>query len=184
MMKKIIVLSILLHSFLVFAQEPPKMPKYIAKNDANIFYYDLAEVVEKVKIKKNQIGNATKKALRIYNDKIKDISFLNFQKLQELEIVVNSFGEQASRDRDLAINLRKQITETIIPIRDSIEKKEKILNKTLEGVLSKKQFKKWSKHQRNKKRDLKPKPPKNNTNNQPQSPMRNNRRRGMGSRNF
>jgi hypothetical protein len=178
-MKKIIILSILLQNFLVTAQEPPKMQKYIAKNAANIFYYNLAEVVEKVKIKKDEIGNTTKKELRIYNDKVKDISFLNFQKLQELDFVVNSMGEKASSDRDLAIKIRKQITDTILPIRDSIEKNEKELNKNLKNILSAKQFKKFKKYQKNKKKSLLPKPPKSN-NNQMASPMRNGNGRGRG----
>jgi hypothetical protein len=182
-MKKVIVLIIILQSFLLIGQEPPKMPKYNAKNSANIFYYDLGEAVEKIKIKKDEIGNITKKALRVYNDKVKKTSFLNFQKLQELEVLVNTKGEQAMLDRDLGMEIRRQMQETILPIRDSIKKNEEELNKTLKVVLSKKQYKKWLKHQNNKKKELLPKRPQSNNNSAP-PPMQNNRQRGMGRGGF
>ena len=79
MKKSLLYFLVFFINSVVFSQEPPKMPKFIAKNAANIFYYDSNEVVEKVKIKKDEIENQTKKSLRIYNNKIKDISFLNSQ---------------------------------------------------------------------------------------------------------
>lgn len=180
-MKNIILIIIVLQSFFAIGQEAPKMPKYIAKNEANIFYYDLDEVVEKAKIKKEKTESLTKKELRIYNNKIKDISFLNFQKLNELDLVVNSIGEKArsSSDRDLILKIRKQIQETITPIRDSINKNEKILNTSLKNILSKKQFKKFIKHQKNKKKSLRPKPPQSQNQNNTR-PMRSNRGRRGG----
>lgn len=184
-MKKIIVLIIILQSFFTIGQEAPKMPKFNAKNSANIFYYELDEVVEKIKIKKDEIESATKKSLRIYNNKIKDISFLNFQKLNDLDLIVNSLSEQAYSDRELVLNVRKKIQEIITPIRDSINKNEKALNATLKDVLSKKQFKKFIRYQKEKKKSLRPKPPKQNQQNS--SPMRNNRgnrRGGMGRGGF
>ncbi|QNM86832.1 hypothetical protein H9W90_06910 [Polaribacter pectinis] len=180
MKKSLIIILVFLINFVAFSQEAPKMPKYIAKNAANIFYYDSNEVIDKIKVKKDEIGNLTKKSLRVYNNKIKDVSFLNFQKLQDLEMVVNTLGEQASSDRDLAMKLRKQIEETIIPIRDSVKKNEDKLNKSLKDVLSKKQYKKWLKYQKKKKQELLPKPPKSN-NNQNQSSM-GNRNRSRGGR--
>ena len=184
MKKSLLIILVFFTSFISYAQEPPKMPKYNAKNQANIFYYDLGEALDKSKIKKDEIGNATKRALRIYNDNVKKISFLNFQKLQDIELLVNSMGDQVYKDRDVAMKVGKQIRETILPIRDSIDESEKELNKTLEGLLSKKQYKKWLKHQRNKKKELLPEQPKNNNNNQTQSPMRSGRGRGMGRGGF
>ncbi|MCI2227759.1 hypothetical protein MC378_01180 [Polaribacter sp. MSW13] len=158
-MKKILVLIIIFQSILAFAQEAPKMIKFNAKNAANIFYYDLDEVPSKIKVKKDEVKNSTKKALRVYNDKVKNISFLNFQKLQELELFVNTIGKQARSNPDLAMNIRKKIELTILPIRDSIKKNEEKLNQTLESFLSKKQNKKWIKYQKKKKRSLLPKQP-------------------------
>ena len=40
-MKKIVIILLVFQSFLLNAQEPPKMLKYNAKNAANIFYYQI-----------------------------------------------------------------------------------------------------------------------------------------------
>ena len=95
----------------------------------------------KLKVKKEKVKNITRKALISYNNKIKDISFLNFQKLRELETLINSVGDQVRGNPDLGRKLRKNIEIVILPIRDSIEIHEKKLNTALETVLSKKQYK-------------------------------------------
>jgi len=46
-MKKTILLLLVFQSFLLIAQEPPKMLKYNAKNAANIFYYNIDEIPKK-----------------------------------------------------------------------------------------------------------------------------------------
>ena len=180
-MKKILILLLLLQGLLLNAQQPPKMLKYNAKNAANIFYYQVDEVIDKVKIKKDKTENATRIALRAYNNKIKDISFLNSQKLNELESVINSLGDQIRTNPDIGRRLRKNIETLILPIRDSIEKFEKKLNGSLNIVLSKKQYKKWVKFQKNEKRKLLPKRPKNTNVRAPTNRRRN--RGGMGRRN-
>jgi hypothetical protein len=177
-MKKIIILFLAFQSFLLMAQEPPKMLKYSAVNAANIFYYQIDEVPGKIKVKKEKIENATKSALRKYNNKIKDISFLNSQKLKDLEVMVNAVGNQARTNPDLGRKLRKSIETTILPIRDSIDKFEKTLNGTLVTVLSKKQYKKWIKYQKNEKRKLLPKRPKRSS----APPTNRTRRGGRGGR--
>ena len=160
MMKKLILIILLLNSYLFLAQEPPKMLKYVAKNAANIFYYDLEEAPKKVKIKKDKTKNATLKALRVYNSKVKDISFLNSFKLNELEILVNSVGKQARTNPEIGQKIRSQIRKTILPIRDTIGKLELNLNNSLKDILSEKQFKKWKRYQEKVKKELLPKQPK------------------------
>ena len=49
-MKKIVIILLVFQSFLLNAQEPPKMLKYNAKNAANIFYYQIDEIPKKIKI--------------------------------------------------------------------------------------------------------------------------------------
>lgn len=177
-MKTIIRVIILLQSIIINAQEAPKPIKYEAKVDANVFYYDISEVIEKLKIKKQETEKATQKELRVYNNKVSDISFLNFQKFQELEILVNSVGNDIVKQPDLRIELRKKMDLVILPIRDSIHKNEQLLNNNLNTILSKSQFKKWIKYQKKKKENLRPKPSRNN-NSQSTSPPpnRSNRRR-------
>lgn len=183
-MKKILIILALFISYFSFGQEAPEMPKYIAKNAANLFYYNLTEVQKKVKIKDAIVEAKASKVFREYNDKVKDLSFLNFSKLQELELTINTLGNELYTNRELAEKVTKRIEIIILPIRDSIAKNEKILNGTLKEFLSKRQFKKWLKYQKKEKRKLIPKPPKSANNNPPSS--MNNRRRssGMGGRRY
>ena len=182
-MRNTILLLFLFQGFLLSAQEPPKMLKYDAEDSANIFYYQLDEVQKKIKIKKEKVKNVTRKALISYNNKIKDISFLNFQKLRELETLINSVGDQVRGNPDLGRKLRKNIEIVILPIRDSIEIHEKKLNTTLETVLSKKQYKRWIKYQRKQKRNLLPERPRSTNQNVP-SNMNRRSSRGRSNRRF
>lgn len=179
MMKNILVFLFLLCVTILKAQEGPDLPKYNAKNAANLFYYNLSEVPEKIKVKKDVIENKTLKALRNYNYKVKKISFLKTPELTDLEVTVNTLGKKLYTDRDLAQKIRKRIENLIIPLRDTIAVYEKSLNDTLQSFLSKKQNKKWLKYQKAQKRKLLPKRPKNR-NNTAAPPTNMNRRRGGG----
>ena len=184
-MKKLLIVLALFISYFSFGQEAPEFPKYIAKNAANIFYYNYAEVPEEIKVKDDVTKNKTFASLRVYNTKIKKISFLNTPKLQELELTINSLGTQLYSNRELAEKISKRVESTVLPIRDSIVVHEKALNDDLKSFLSKRQFKKWLKYQRSEKRKLLPKAPKRQA--APPSNMNNRRRRGgqgMGGRRY
>ena len=104
-----------------------------------------------------------------------------------MELTINSLGTQLYSNRDLAEKVRKKVEITVVPIRDSIVVHEKTLNDDLKSFLSRKQFKKWLKYQREQKRKLLPKAPKRQMA-APSSGMNNNRRRrgssGMGGRRY
>ena len=170
-MKKTVLLLLVFQSFLLNAQEPPKMLKYNAKNAANIFYYNIDEIPKKIKLKSEALKKITTKELRNYNSKIKNISFLNFQELRELEVLVNTIGEQSRTNPDLRRKLRKNIEMVILPIRDSVAKFEETINSAFKTVLSKKQYKKWIKYQKNVKRELLPKRPRNTSARPPSNGM-------------
>ena len=181
-MKKTLIILVLFISSISFGQEAPEFPKYNANNAAKIFYYNFSEVPKKIKVKDEILKNKTIKVIRVYNDKIKKISFLKTPKLQEIQLTVNSLGNQLYSNRDLAEKVRAKVEKTILPIRDSITVHEKTLNDNLKSFLSKKQFKKWLKYQRAEKRKLIPKRPSNNS-----APPQNMSRRngqGMGGRRY
>ena len=175
-MKKIVIILLVFQSFLLNAQEPPKMLKYNAKNAANIFYYQIDEIPKKIKVKSEDLKKITIKELRTYNSKVKNISFLNFQELRDLEDLVNTVGEQSRTNLELRRKLRKNIEMIILPIRDSVAKFEETINSSFKTVLSNKQYKKWIKYQKNVKRELLPKRPRNTSARPPTNRM--NRRRG------
>ena len=147
------------------------MLKNNAKNAANIFYYNIDEIPKKIKVKSEALKKITTKELRNYNSKIKNISFLNFQELRELEVLVNTIGEQSRTNPDLRRKLRKNIEMVILPIRDSVAKFEETINSAFKTVLSKKQYKKWIKYQKNVKRELLPKRPRNTSARPPSNGM-------------
>lgn len=184
-MKKALIGLFLLLNYFSFAQEAPEFPKYNAKNAATIFYYNFSEVPKKIKVKKDSTKDKTIAALRLYNDKIKKISFLNTPKLQEIELTINTLGKQLYSNRDLAAQVRKKVELTVLPVRDSVAVHEKVLNEYLESFLSKRQYKKWLKYQRAEKRNLIPKPPRREAA-PPQSMNRNRNRnrQGMGGRRY
>lgn len=186
-MKYRIFILFFMISFVGFSQsEPPKMPKYVSKNAAGIFYYNINDTYDKLKLKDETKKSLVSKIIRNYNDEIKKISFLNTPKLAEVDLTVNSVGEQAFRDRDLANKVRKMIEESVMPVRDSVIAKEKKLNTELESVLSAKQYKKWLRYQRSEKEKLLPKAPQNNQQQNNGGMMQRNMRGmgGMGGRRF
>ena len=184
-MKKFSIILVLFISYFSFAQDTPDFPEYNAKNAASIFYYNFSEVPEEIKVKDDVTKSKTVKWLRLYNDKIKKISFLNSLKLQELELSINSLGKRLYSDRNLASKVTKRVETIISPIRDSIDIHEKTLNDNLKSFLSKRQFRKWLKYQKSQKRKLLPKAPKRQSS---PPPSMNRRRRGnqqgMGGRRY
>jgi hypothetical protein len=184
-MKKSLIIFVVFISYFSFAQDVPEFPEYNAKNAANIFYYNFSEVPDEIKVKDAITKSKTLNTLRIYNDEIKRISFLNTPKLQELELTINSLGKQLYSNRELAASVTKKVEITILPIRDSIDIHEKTLNNNLKSFLSKKQFRKWLKYQKEEKRKLLPEQPKRQ-NNPPPSMNRRGRgnQQGLGGRRY
>jgi len=162
-MKKIFLLLVLFQTFFLTAQSA----SFNASDASGIFYYNVKEVVNKSKIKKDNIKLITTNAIRKYNDKIKEISFLNSFKFKELETLINGISKDASTlSEDQRMNLRSKIEEIIVPIRDSVVKYEKTLNDKLEQSLSEKQNRKWLKYQKQQKRKLIPEDTRQRPNNQ------------------
>jgi hypothetical protein len=184
-MKKFSIILLLFLSYSSFAQDTPDFPEYNAKNAANIFYYNFSEVPEEIKVKDEVTKSKTLNSLRLYNDKIKKISFLNSLKLQELELTINSLGKRLYADRNLASKITKRVEIIISPIRDSIDIHENNLNDHLKSFLSKRQFRKWLKYQKSEKRKLLPEAPKRRSNPPPNMNRRRRRgQQGMGGRRY
>lgn len=136
-----------------------EIKKFSASDVAGIFYYDIEEIIKKLKLKDENKQAIAIKALKDYNLKIKEISFLNSKKFSDLDVVVNSLRQ--ANDREASVETRKKVGELIGPIKDEIRENERQLNETLESILSEKQQKKWLKYQKNKKESLQPKRPDN-----------------------
>lgn len=141
---------------------------------AGIFYYDVEEVVMKIKIKNQSSQNLVQKALRDYNFKVKEIAFLNSDKFKDLDEAMNSLKRVNRRQGNRNLNnvedienpitnkrdgVRGKVQNIIGPVRNEIREHEELLNEILENTLSEKQNKKWLKYQKKKKDSLRPKEP-------------------------
>ncbi|MFY9241699.1 MAG: hypothetical protein WAO74_01585 [Polaribacter sp.] len=198
-MKNIILLLTLLTSTFIYAQRggggmgggrpqqnqnrqqgtEREVKEFNASDVAGIFYYDVAEVIKKIKVKDDEIKASTSKALKEYNFKIKEISFLNSDKFKDVDVLMKSsranrgFRQRSSNNNTdqqpkEVDSLRIKVNKIIRPISRDVNNNEEILNESLKSILSEKQFKKWLKYQENIKEELAPKKPERNNNNRGQ----------------
>lgn len=186
-MKKNILITVLLISANFYAQfggggrnggrnsqntqrEPREIKEFKASEAAGIFYYDVDEVVKKIKVKDDNLIIKVRKALNNYNFKIKEIALLNSEKLNNLDVVMSSLKDlQRNNLQNNSANeskdIRSNIGKILRPIKEEVQINEKDLNQFLEEILSEKQNKKWIKYQNNIKENLQPKRPERNQNN-------------------
>ena len=180
-MKKILFIAILFLTFNIAAQrsrgggggrqqsqnpelnQTKEVKKLSAKEIAGIFYYDVDEVIKKVKIKDDDKKYLVTKALRNYNFKVKEILFLNAEKFTDLDLLMNAISNE--RDSESNKNIREKVREVTRPIKENVHEHEKELNEILRGVLSEKQDKKWLKYQKSIIESLQPKKAENNNQN-------------------
>jgi hypothetical protein len=139
------------------SNQKQKVKKFSSSDVAGIFYYDIEEIINKLKLKDETKQGVVSKALTNYNFKIKEISFLNSKKFLDFDLAVNSVMK--GNDREASLEMRKKVGEIIGPIKVEIHENEKELNQTLKSILSEKQQKKWLKYQKKMKESLQPKKP-------------------------
>ncbi len=144
-------------------EQPKKVKKFSSKDAAGIFYYDIEEVIKKLKIKDDKEQYQIKKALKNYNFKIKEISFLNATKFSDFDLAVNSMSK--SNNVEDRREMRKKVEVVLRPIREKVRENEMELNSVFKTFLSEKNLKKWYKYQKKKKESLQPQKPENRGNN-------------------
>jgi len=142
-------------------QGSAERPKFNSRNAAGIFYYDIDETVEELKIKSEEKDRAVAKALKLYNKEVKKLEFLNTQNFNDIDLLMNLWisGAGKNGEKPKEAEGKDHLKSVIKDVRDELKEEEKKLNETMEGVLSEKQLKKWIKYQKNKKKELLPKRP-------------------------
>ena len=140
-------------------QGAAERPKFNSRNAAGIFYYDIDETVEELKIKSEEKDRAVAKALKLYNKEVKKLEFLNTQNFNDIDLLMNLWMSGAGKNGEKPKEAEGQdhLKSVIKDVRDKLKEEGKKLNETMEVVLSEKQLKKWIKYQKNKKKDLLPK---------------------------
>jgi hypothetical protein len=131
------------------AQQPPD---FNAQKAAGIFEYDIEEVIKKLNITDEIAKQMISESLKIYNNKMFDLSIEHEQTFKELE---NEYDHNIKiamqkKDRSQMDDVKAKIKRVLPPIRKQVVAEEKILNDALAMVLSQKQNDKWLKYQKQK----------------------------------
>lgn len=142
--------------------------KVTIENMAGILMYDYDEVIKKVKIKDESKKIVVEKAITKYNNKINEIKTFNSDVFSKVKRFIEQKTESAktSNINDFK-EARLKIRELLKPIVDKVDHQQKILNQSLEKILSEKQNSKWLKYEKIKIKELRPSykannnPPKN-----------------------
>lgn len=117
---------------------------------AGIIKHDAQKVIKKLKITEESTTKEIVKHLQDYNAKMDELSVIHSKTLEDLKIEFSKKMQIAiqNRDRGQMSEVRDMLKEIIPPIRQEAEEYKKVLNKSLESILSEKQNKKWLKHQK------------------------------------
>ena len=107
-------------------------------------------MIKKLKITKESTTKEIVKQLQDYNAKMDELLVLHSKTLEDLKIEFSKNIQIAiqNRDRTQMSEVRNMLKEIIPPIRQEADEYKKVLNKSLESILSEKQNKKWLKYQK------------------------------------
>ena len=119
---------------------------------AGIIKHDAQKVIKKLKITEESTTKEIVKQLQDYNAKMDELSVIHAKTLEDLKIEFSKKMQIAiqNRDRGQMTEVRDMLKEIIPPIRQEVNEYRKVLNESLESILSEKQNKKWLKHQKQK----------------------------------
>ena len=173
-------------------QQREELPDFDAAKVAGIFSYDDTESIKKIKIRNNDdLKLKVRRAIAKYNIQMDEISLVNTENFDTLNVVMNTMRKQMRPDRssgDNQMGMRQRggdnsqtqgrSNENDDPMRMAMKttkqkielvkvvvlKEEKLLNDQLESMLSEKQYKKWIKYQTKIKKENAPNEPSNNQN--------------------
>ena len=117
---------------------------------AGIIKHDAQKVIKKLKITKESTTKEIVKQLQDYNAKMDELLVIHSKTLEDLKIEFSKNIQIAiqNRDRTQMSEVRNMLKEIIPPIRQKADEYKKVLNKSLESILSEKQNKKWLKYQK------------------------------------
>ena len=117
---------------------------------AGIIKHDAQKVIKKLNITEESTTKETVKHLQDYNAKMDELSVIHSKTLEDLKIEFSKKMQIAiqNRDRGQMSEVRDMLKEIIPPIRQEVNEYRKVLNESLESILSEKQNKKWLKHQK------------------------------------
>lgn len=168
-MRKLVLVFVMIYSCFFYGQEEgerPKPAKFVSSDRAGIIYYEAEEVTQNIKVKGEDLFYEVSKALRKYNNKVKEVAFLNSENFKALDAMVNKeLNREGPRETDpVIIKKKREETQHLLPIIPNARKKivafNLTLDKSLNKTLSEKQYKRWIKYKKRKIKTLLPEKPK------------------------
>ena len=129
-------------------QRQPKKPKFDAKKYVGLVKYDIEKAAKKSGVKKSsKVGKKFVILLNEYNKTTNQIERINSFTLKSMKELVESSQKKVMDGGDPSTlqNIQKTVQESFKPIVDTLKEEKVKLDKALEDLLSKKQFKKWQK---------------------------------------
>lgn len=131
-------------------QQPPK-PNYEVEKYLGIVIYDIEKALKKSSIKpSSNVGKEFSSTLKNYNRKVSDIKRINTFTLRSTKEMVENFQAKVQKTGDYSDKPKvdKAMIDNLKPISETLKVEDLILDKKIRGLLSKKQYKKWIKHNR------------------------------------
>ncbi|MGB0879097.1 MAG: hypothetical protein ACPGTO_00865 [Polaribacter sp.] len=168
-MKKIILLLLLFSGFVAQAQygygnrqnqrqrqnqqrqQRPQKPKFDARKYLGFVNYDIEKAAKKTGLKtSSDVGKKFVHILKEYNNSTNQIQRINSFTLKSMKGLVESSQKKVMDGGDPSTlqTVQKTVQESFKPIADTLKEEREKLHKTLETLLSKKQFQKWQKFDR------------------------------------
>mgnify|MGYP006165723893 CR=1 FL=1 len=133
-------------------QKAPK-PKFKVEKYLGIVIYDIKKAAKKSNIKlSSKKGEEFSTVLTKYNKDIKDITRINSFLLRSTKEMVENYQKNAIKSGDFSnqIKVQKKMNESLKPISNTIKEEDKKLDKTMNFLLSEKQYKKWIRYNKKK----------------------------------
>ena len=130
-------------------------PNFEVDKYLGIVIYDIENVAKKSSISlSSDTGKQFKNILTDYNKRIKDFRRINSFTLRNTKEMVESFQKKARESQDLSGSqeVQKKMAENLKPIAETLKKEDIKLNKVIKKLLSEKQYKKWIKYNRKKRK--------------------------------
>jgi len=168
----ITLVIVLLNSFLVLSQQrrnhqqnsqrgqQNKMTpaKLKPENMVGILMYDTKKVLKKLKIKSKKERVIVIRLLKKHNNSNREIKVFNQETFTAAKTFLKTKREEAKQHQDFSVfkEARVKVKKMLLPIRKKVTFERNRLNKSMQKVLSEKEYKKWLKYQKKELKNLKP----------------------------
>ncbi len=130
-------------------------PKFEVDKYLGIVIYEIEKVAKKSGIKlSSETGKQFKNIITDYNKRIKDFRRINSFTLRNTKEMVESFQKTAQESKDFSgyEAIQKKMAENLKPIAETLKNEDIKLNTIIKKLLSEKQYKKWIKYNRKKRK--------------------------------